>query len=170
MTPDRTVVGIDPGLRGALVILPARSTVVLWADMPLMPNDKGMVKSRVDCAVLARFLMHAKPRGSVFVIIEDVQPFSNNGAVGMFSLGQSLGAVRGVAAGLGFEGVLVRPAIWKKDLALGRDKGDSLSMARRLFPTLPLSLKKHEGRAEAALLAYWYLRSVGCAVDSPVVS
>jgi len=138
--------------------------VLHYLDMPLIPNGGGMVKNRVDPQRLAATLLLWHCHGAVCVI-EDVQPFGNNGAVGMFSLGQSLGIAIGAAATAGYQVVLVKPAKWKNDLGLSRDKGASLEMARAKFAGLPLNLKKHEGRAEAALLAHWYKYEVAFGGD-----
>ena len=55
----------------------------------------------------------------------------------------------------GFELVQVHPATWKKHFKLTSDKELSRALATRLFPAAPLHLKKHDGRAEALLLARW---------------
>jgi hypothetical protein len=47
----------------------------------------------------------------------------------------------------------IRPGIWKRTLALGKDKEASRLRAMQLYPGADLRLKKHHGRAEALLLA-----------------
>jgi hypothetical protein len=53
---------------------------------------------------------------------------------------------------------MVTPQVWKKSLKLSQQKLESLLMARELFSNAPLTLKKHNGRAEALLIAEWYRR------------
>lgn len=53
---------------------------------------------------------------------------------------------------------LVTPATWKRSLGLSTDKRASLHKARLLFQPADLALAKHEGRAEALLIAHWALR------------
>ena len=45
----------------------------------------------------------------------------------------------------------VRPGIWKRSLALGKDKEASRLRAMQLYPGADLRSKKHHGRAEALL-------------------
>jgi hypothetical protein len=49
---------------------------------------------------------------------------------------------------------LITPAVWKRALGLSSQKLASLHKARLLFPGAELHLAKHDGRAEALLLAY----------------
>ena len=62
---------------------------------------------------------------------------------------------------------LVMPQKWKRPLDLimpkakYRDRKDaSLARARALFPKAPLQLQRHDGRAEALLIAHWAQRYV----------
>jgi hypothetical protein len=52
---------------------------------------------------------------------------------------------------------LVTPSVWKRALGLGKDKDASLHKARLLFPMAELHLAKHDGRAEALLIAHYAL-------------
>jgi hypothetical protein len=52
---------------------------------------------------------------------------------------------------------LVTPQRWKKHFHLTADKGESLDMARYLWPEARLKLKKDINKAEALLIAE-YLR------------
>ena len=100
-------------------------------------------------------------------IIEEVSARPTDGVIQAFSFGKGYGLLLGMLAMLNDEGVPtckvtgVRPAVWKKAIGLptGSTKNDSRLMAISLFPELTedLKLKKNEGRAEAALLIYYYL-------------
>jgi hypothetical protein len=51
----------------------------------------------------------------------------------------------------------VTPAKWKRDMKLGKDKGEARDMAMRRWPNHRDKFKrvKDDGRAEAALIALW---------------
>ena len=52
----------------------------------------------------------------------------------------------------------VTPQVWKKYWGLGRDKRDSLDLARTKFGAGPdWGVLANDGIAEAALMASWYL-------------
>jgi crossover junction endodeoxyribonuclease RuvC len=51
----------------------------------------------------------------------------------------------------------VTPAVWKRSYGLSRDKHASLFKARLMFPAADLHLAKHDGRAEALLIAQYGL-------------
>jgi hypothetical protein len=55
--------------------------------------------------------------------------------------------------------VYVAPSTWKRHLGLSKDKGASRQRAVELWPDRAdlFKLAKHDGRAEAALIARWYL-------------
>jgi hypothetical protein len=54
----------------------------------------------------------------------------------------------------GFSVTEVYPHVWKKKAKLsGKTKRASLQTARKLFPKAELHLMKHEGRAEALMIA-----------------
>lgn len=145
-------IGIDPGLSGAVAFVTDDD---LWRvavhDMPVMPYGKAG-KNALDVARLTLILTpsvgHAKN-----VWIEQVSAMPGNGAVSMFNFGMSYWGAAGVAAGLGYTVRLVRPVDWKKHFGLTSKKGEALALARKLFPAVELHLQKHDGRAEALLIA-----------------
>jgi crossover junction endodeoxyribonuclease RuvC len=55
---------------------------------------------------------------------------------------------------------MVRPQQWTKDLGVGADKGAHREAAMRLYPgdAEQFMRVKDDGRADAALLAHWWLR------------
>jgi crossover junction endodeoxyribonuclease RuvC len=57
----------------------------------------------------------------------------------------------------------VRPQVWTKALGVGSDKGAHREAACRLFPTdaEQFARVKDDGRADAALLAHWWMRGPG---------
>ena len=168
----KTICGIDPGLSGAIAFKTEDRVGVL--DMPIFTkivrkrggkstiskkNPKGrmidqVVPTHVNSDELAELLDKVKPH---VCYLEQVASMPGQGVASTFKFGRSFGAVEGVLEALRIPIVYVRPSIWKKDLGLDDDKDKSLDLASKLFPNNvdDWPLKKHNGRAEAALIAYW---------------
>src|SRR5207253_1693340 len=86
--------------------------------------------------------------------VEDVHAMPKQGVVSSFGFGRSVGVVHGVLAALGYPSTRIAPEVWKRQMNLiGAVKDASRTRALKYFPRAPLDLKKHDGRAEALLLA-----------------
>jgi crossover junction endodeoxyribonuclease RuvC len=149
------IFGIDPGLTGALGVL--RDGAFLGVDdMPTVVKGVGSVKREVDPAGLKFVIRNYLESGdSVVCVLERVNAMPGQGVSSVFSLGDSFGCARSVLATAGFETHYVPPATWKKHFKLTADKEFSRALAVKMFPSAPLHLKKHDGRAEALLMARW---------------
>lgn len=148
-----TVVGIDPGLSGAVAVL-AHGEVVCW-DMPTI-EVRG--KRRVSARHLADLLVDI---GSVeMVVVEDVQGVQGSGATSAFAFGRGCGVIEGILAAMVRPTTFVRPQVWTKALGVGSDKGAHREAACRLWPASASEFArvKDDGRADAALLAHWWSR------------
>lgn len=165
------MIGVDPGLSGALAML-EEGALVAMADIPVMVRGKGAgaVKNEVNAAALAVLLREwvGSERERVRFIVEQVNampagsPGSRRamGASGILSMGDTSGCIRGVIAALGCSIEWVAPATWKAYFKLrgGQDmKEAARAHAIRLFPEADLARKKDHNRAEAALIARWYV-------------
>jgi crossover junction endodeoxyribonuclease RuvC len=153
-----TVLGIDPGLDGALALLDCRGKVIEIVDMPTVPvviNKKN--RRQVPPALLASVIERLAPS---VAFLEHVSTRPGEGAVGAFSFGRSFGCLEGVLATLQIPVTLVYPATWKRALNIPADKGGARMKAMSLFPEVAdqFKLKKHDGRAEAGLIALYGLR------------
>lgn len=146
------IVGVDPGLSGAVGFLNADGTYAGVEDMPVVIATTG--RKELDAAGLAETL---RAYGPSCAIVERVSSRPGEGAVGAFSFGATYGGILAVLAALQIPTALVAPAVWKRKAGIpaGADKACSISTAKRLIPTAStiLTLKKHDGRAEALLLA-----------------
>ena len=90
------------------------------------------------------------------IYLEKAQPMPGQGVVSMFHTGYGFGLWEAlIVSFVDVPYTLVPPTRWKRVLALGKDKEESRQRAMQLFPTADLHLKKHHGRAEALLLAYY---------------
>lgn len=147
------IIGIDPGLSGGIAAISSASELLDVADLPVIRDGK---LSWIDGGELRSWLLGVI--GEKRVIIERVTPMPKQGLGSTFNFGVGFGSVLGVAQSLGLPIELVTAATWKGALGLSRDKRASLDKARLLYPSAQLHLAKHEGRAEALLIATWALR------------
>lgn len=154
------VLGIDPGAKGALALV--LHGCLEWVhDMPTRKHTLagGTVKTRIDTVKLAEVLRLARPD---FVVLEQVNSHSGEGAAGAFSFGRGVGAVEGaIGAVLGMTPTEVPPATWKRLVGVrkgldGDRKGPAKVKAAKIWPSHgPMLLKARADKAEAALIA-WY--------------
>lgn len=162
MIPGQFIIGIDPGLTGAIAILPrVRPPEPVVLDMPVIAHSKGgFVKNAVDVAALAESLRPYSVVATCVAYIERVHAFPDQGTGSMFSLGMSFWGVAGVFAGLGIPFHLVEPKEWKGYYRLKKDKELSRTTAQRFYPGVDLSRKKDHNRAEALLIAGYGMAQV----------
>lgn len=150
------IVGIDPGLTGAVAALDADGLIV--EDMPTVEIHKGgKLRREVSPALFAHLLRFAFDFTVDLCVIEDVSAMPNQGATSGFGFGRSKGVVEGAVAMMGWPTELVRPNIWKKQMALTKSKDGARAKALELWPAQAerFARVKDDGRAEAALLAEW---------------
>lgn len=147
------IVGIDPGLDGAIAFLKDSHDFVLVEDMPTYAGTG--TRREVNEAELARIIKRAYASGQHdTVYLERVSAMPGQGVSSMFSFGCSYGIVRGVLSALGFPYELVTPQAWKKRAGIiGRNKDAARTMAQQLYPQAALGRKKDIGRADAILIA-----------------
>jgi crossover junction endodeoxyribonuclease RuvC len=149
-----TILGIDPGVSGALVLRTPDSLVI--RDMPVV-EVRG---KRSICPAQLTRLLKQDFSGMGHVVLEHVQGVQGSGATSAFSFGRGFGVVEGVVAALGIPLTLVRPQTWTKALGVSRDKGSHRLAAARIWPQHAeyFARAKDDGRADAALLCHWYMR------------
>lgn len=141
------ILGVDPGLSGAIAFLFREAQRVTVEDVPA-------VDKRIDAANLAARIVQMKPD---LAVIEDVGAMPGQGLSSTFRFGVAAGCVYGVIASLSVPIILVTPGKWKRHFRLSADKEEARALALRRFPDACKSLarKKDHGRAEAALIALW---------------
>lgn len=146
------VLGVDPGLAGAVALLAADGQPELVADLPVIRDGR---LAWIDGASLQSVLLNALQGRPCRAVVERVSSWPGQGVASSFAFGAILGSILATLQTLQLPIELVTPAAWKSALGLGRDKRVSLDKARLLFPSADLRLAKHDGRAEALLLAYF---------------
>ncbi len=150
------IIGIDPGLSGAITFLDATTHKIMAIfDMPTVTvtiNKKE--RRKIAPALLAEIVGRYSVK---HIIVENVAPRPGEGAVGAFSFGFGVGIIHGIAAGLDLPLTTVHPATWKKALGVPADKGGARLAAMARFPEWADSFKrvKDHDRAESALIALY---------------
>jgi len=152
------IVGIDPGLKGAVAILNLENKMNWVFNIPIHPRGDIKGKNEVNFREL---YLHLEPlsliHDDVRVYLESVHAMPGQGVTSMFSMGHTFGGIRGVIASLGFPVELISPQKWKKHFGLNKDKELSRSLAIKHFPDMAgdLKRKKDSDRAEALLIALY---------------
>ena len=144
------ILGIDPGLNGALALYDPVSASLEVVDMPTLQLKKRVI----DEYAVARLIDNWSGRIRE-VWLEQVGVRPGEGAVGAFSFGRGYGLVRGVCCASFLPIIDVTPQTWKAAFKVRGDKDESRVRASALMPRHAglWPLKKHDGRAEAALIA-----------------
>jgi len=150
------ILGVDPGLSGAMAMLHAGAVDVF--DIPTTTRTVNKKEKRqIDPYQLSAWLEIQRPLIK-FAVVEQVGTMPGQGVTSAFNFGFTTGCIHGIIAACGIEIRTVSPQVWKRKYGLiGQNKDASRGEASRRFPefTHLWSLKKHDGRAEAALLALY---------------
>ena len=152
------VVGIDPGLSGAIAILENNKVLNIF-DMPVMAEGKKN-KRQLNSAQLVNIIKDStKPDDEIAVVVEQVNAMPGQGVTSMFNFGQTFGAIKGVCAALELPIFFVRPSKWKKHFELiNSSKDSSRTKAIEMYPKLSnqLSKKKDVNKSDAILIARFF--------------
>ena len=152
------IIGIDPGLSGALAIL-SNNKVISLIEMPVMSEGKKN-KRQLNSAQLVKLLKDAiNESEETVVVVEQVNAMPGQGVTSMFNFGQTFGAIKGICAALGLPIHFVRPAKWKKHFELiNASKDASRTKVIEMYPSLSneLSKKKDVNKSDAILIARFY--------------
>lgn len=149
-----TIIGIDPGLTGAVAIL--CNGVLAIFDTPTECIKKGKSNKQEFLPAEMASIFSAVRGQECCCFIEKVGAMPGQGVSSMFGFGKGYGMWIGILAALRIPYTLVTPQAWKKALMQGlSDKDASRGRAQQLFPEYSefFKLKKHNGRADAALIA-----------------
>lgn len=154
-------IGIDPGLHGAIAVYNEHVKSLHVYDIPTHElTVNGKKRHQIDKHSL-RNLLAVFTDARVFV--EDVHSMPKQGVASSFKFGFVAGAIQQAVVDAGFELVLIPPQVWKRRFNLTADKDASRARASELLPAHAhlWPLKKHDGRAEAALIALYGARYYG---------
>lgn len=165
VTPNAAIIGIDPGVTGAVAFLDTQDWTLGVIDMPTIDIViAGKDRREPAPSALAGLFREIKP---ILVVSEKLQ---NMGAAhsspdALFKMGRWRGHIEGLVAmgELPFESPY--PSVWKKTMGLTADKERSRLRANALFPkcTNFWRFKKDHDRCEAAMLALYGALQIGIA-------
>lgn len=149
-----TIIGIDPGLSGAIALMDAAGACQVW-DMPTLALTRGGKNKReIDAHSLVRLFADNRA-GHAF--IEGMRAMPGQGVTSMFALGKGYGIILGVLAALDVPYTVIDSRKWKNVLGVPAAKDGARARASQLLPTAAHQwpLVKNDGRAEAALIALY---------------
>lgn len=164
------IVGIDPGISGALTFLNVTTAEMFIIDMPIFEYDTTKTRKKTDPYTLVRALTSVQVKD---VYIEDIASSPQMGVTSAFTFGEGKGILLGIAAALGIPVTLVKPAQWKKVMRTPADKRAAVQRASQLFPAAAKLFVGTrggvlDGRAESALIALYGALEQGKTPDKPV--
>ena len=145
------VVGIDPGITGALAIWRGGRLSEVF-DLPV---SGGHVDPAILADMLEEHIGHDMPHVEVVLEFQGIMPGTATHIASKTMRGY--GRIEGVLAALNVPVHPVTPGKWKRLTGTPKDKDGARARASQLMPEAARfwPLKKHHGRAEAALLAYY---------------
>lgn len=155
------VLGIDPGISGAFAFFNSGKGELLVVDMPVTIVERnGRTKSEVSPHLVYQIVAGHDIN---FSVVEKVGAMPGQAASGMFQFGRSVGMIEGVLASLSRPVNYVLPQVWRKAANVRGGKDASRARAMELFPAYSnlFARKKDDGRAEAALIAYYGAAELG---------
>lgn len=144
-----TILGIDNGLSGALSFYNEEELIIY--DMPTFKIGKRNV---IDIQAVKSLILSDRPH---HCLIEKLTPMPKIGGLQAFSMGHSEGIFLGMLSALDIPYTTIRPKDWKKAMQCPKDKDAARMRASQLLPQFSHNwpLKKHDGRAESALIALY---------------
>ena len=161
-------IGIDPGLDGAIAAITSHQKGLVIIDTPTVKVGK---KREMDAKQAASILKSLRvPKGNkdwsvakqpqVICALEKVHSMPKQGVASTFTFGKGYGIWLGLLTAFQIPPELVTPQAWKKLMLSGgsKEKGASILRVQQLFPGADVHLKKHDGRADALLLAEYIRR------------
>lgn len=142
------LLGIDPGKQGAIAVYDKAAHRMTCHDMP------GTTAELHD-------LIASLPEIRICILEKPFYPQSI-GTSNAARIAEAFGVLKGALAWRSIPFELVAPAKWKAALNLSTSKDASREKASQLFPDDAAQFKraKDDGRAEAALLAWFGLGKV----------
>ena len=152
------ILGIDPGLSGAIAILENKNVLKLF-DMPVMAEGKKNKKQLNSAQLVNIIKKNINKSDDIAVVVEQVNAMPGQGVTSMFNFGQTFGAIKGVCAALNLPIFFVRPSKWKKYFELiNSSKDSSRTKVIEMYPSLSsqLSKKKDVNKSDAILIARYY--------------
>jgi hypothetical protein len=183
-------VGIDPGISGGIAAINDNGKCFFIKTTPCISIKKNnKKKSDYDVATMSAYLKQFVGK-EAHVCQELTHAMPGNGGVSMYHFGRGHGIWEGIVGALGLSHIFCTPQKWKdmypelyqekltkeqralmsasqisswkrKQKAEAKKKG--IELAKKLFPEIASEITqvKHDGMAEALLMANWLRRNYG---------
>ena len=152
------IIGIDPGITGAICILENRKVVEVYETPTMIDGKKN--KRQVNGAQVTNIIRERlNENKEVVVVVEQVNAMPGQGVTSMFNFGQSFGVIKGICSALSIPIYFVRPTKWKKHFNLIKTNKDaSRTKVIEVYPAISskLSRKKDANKADAILIARYF--------------
>lgn len=148
-------VGIDPGLKGAIAVLKPDGACLRVYDMPITCWTEKK-KKHTALNSIALYGLISGIAGSdepIHWLIEQPQMRTRMSIKDATKAWYGVGLVDMAIIAVGGMPYKVEAAEWKKAAGVTSNKKTSLAVARSLWGRDVMPLEKHEGRAEALLIA-----------------
>jgi crossover junction endodeoxyribonuclease RuvC len=130
----RTVIGIDPGKKGAIVLYSRDGAGRV--EPHRMPNKDG----EIDLYGIDKIINPALAVSDCFAFIEDVHAMPRQGVTSMFNFGFSTGALHGILSYCNIPIYKVTPQSWKRQIlkGYGTDKAAAIAYCEQHYPEISL--------------------------------
>lgn len=158
------ILGVDPGINGALSLIETDDWSISIHDMPKEPGLAN--RNAVSPTGVVNLVRILKPDHT---FLEDTWSSPQQGVASAFSFGRSNGIILGATASHSML-TTVRPTVWKSATSTPKDKNQARRRAQQLFPCAYelFARVKDDGRAESALLAFYGLLSLRLTPSKPL--
>lgn len=162
-------IAIDPGIKGAIALIKEGGSLKVYDTPTRTWEAKARANKETkdydikECRKLLKKLIDGK---RTVISLEGVHPFLGS-KVSNFLLGRSKGIWEAIIVSLGHKYNLVPMRSWTTFFfgtkARKHKKESNLKKVKKIFPksTYHFRLKKHDGRADAALIAEFSRRNYG---------
>ena len=149
------IVGIDPGLSGAVCLYSTISGDIDVWDMPTVEVLRsGKKKRELNINLLAKRLEICGST-SCAVFLERVGAMPGQGVSSTFAFGRNVGIIEGIVGARVAPITIVPPQTWQKAMNVRGGKDGARLRATELFPKHAdlFARVKDDGRADATLIA-----------------
>lgn len=149
------ILAIDPGASGALAFFNPEVGTLDIIDTPTVQIKRGAkLKTEISAQMLSAII---RPRQPDIAILELVGAMPGQGVSSMFQFGRGVGMYEGALAALQIPVTYITPQGWQKAVNARSGKDGNRQRAAEIYPAYAqlFARKKDDGRADAALMAWW---------------
>ena len=149
------ILAIDPGASGALAFFNPDDGTLEIIDTPVVEVKRGQkLKKEISPQMMSAIILAREPK---IAILELVGAMPGQGVSSMFQCGRGVGMYEGALAALQIPVTYISPVGWQKAVNARSGKDGNRQRAAEIYPAYAhlFSRKNDDGRADAALMAWW---------------